>query len=521
MFAIALAAAALTGFVALSYEILWYRVVSFLTWSSPASFGILLGAYLFGIALGSLGSRRFCKDDAKKGDVGPLRALAVFVFFANAASFLVVPAIAYAATKGSPAAPLVAIAVAAALMGAVLPLLAHFAIAPDDRAGVRLSYLYLANIVGSALGSLITGFVFMDSMTMQQIGTLLAGLGFGIAGALWLVSRPSNAQSAAAIGAVAIAVFAVRRSAPALFDRLYERLNYKTTFTNQRFAQVLENKHGVIAVGADGTVYGGGAYDGRLNTSIEHDRNAIVRAYAVGAMHPAPKQMLMIGLSSGSWAQVISHLPGVEHLTIIEINPGYLEVIRTHPDVASVLTNPKVDIQIDDGRRFLLRHPANKYDFIVMNMTYHWRAHATNLLSAEFMQLARAHLNQGGVFFFNTTSSDDVQKTAVTTFPYGLRLINFVAVSDSPFELDRARFREILSTMQIDGRPVIDLSTAEGQKLLEDLCLLPETMKLGPVPGWGMETHESMLARTKDARIITDDNMVAEFRQPLRFPDPE
>ncbi len=521
MFGIALAVAALTGFIALSYEILWYRVVSFLTWGSPAAFGVLLGAYLLGIALGSLGSRRFCKDETKKGDPGPLRALAVFVFFANAASFLVAPAIAYAATKGSPVAPLVAIAVAAAMMGAVLPILAHFAIAPDDRAGIRLSYLYLANIIGSASGSLITGFVFMDTMTLQKIGTVLAGLGFGVAGALWLVSRPSTARSIAGIAAVAGAVFVTRMTAPTLFDRLYEKLNYKTTFENQRFAQVLENKHGVIAVGADGTVYGGGAYDGRLNTSIVHDRNAIVRAYAVGAMHPAPKQMLMIGLSSGSWAQVISHLPGVEHLTIIEINPGYLEVIRTHPDVASVLTNPKIDIQIDDGRRWLLRHPKEKFDFIVMNMTYHWRGHATNLLSQEFMQLARGHLNQGGIFFFNTTSSDDVQKTAVTTFPYGLRLINFVAVSDSPFELNKARFRDILSTMTIDGAPVIDTSTKEGQELLDGLLLLPDTMTLAPVPGWGMETHASMLERTKNAKVVTDDNMVAEFRQPLRFPDPE
>ncbi|CAN5316261.1 hypothetical protein BH09MYX1_BH09MYX1_04650 [soil metagenome] len=521
MFFIALATAAFTGFVALSYEIIWYRVVSLLTWGSPASFGVLLGAYLFGIALGSIGSRRFCKDGTKKGDPGPLRALAVFVFFANAASFLVVPAIAYAATKGSPVAPLVPIAIAAALMGAVLPLLAHFAIAPDDRAGVRLSYLYLANIIGSALGSLVTGFVFMDTMTMQQIGTLLAALGFAISGALWLVSRPTSARATAGIAAVAGAVIAVRLSAPSLFDRLYEKLNFKTTFEDQRFEQVLENKHGVIAVGEDGTVYGGGAYDGRLNTSIVHDKNAIVRAYAVGAMHPAPKQMLMIGLSSGSWAQVISHLPGVEHLTVIEINPGYLEVIRTHPDVASVLTNPKIDIQIDDGRRYLLRHPADTYDFIVMNMTYHWRAHATNLLSAEFMQLARAHMKPGGVFFFNTTSSDDVQKTAVTTFPYGLRLINFFAVSDSPFELDRERFRSILSTMQIDGKPVIDLTTQDGRELLENLLTLPDTMALGPVPGWGMESHASMLSRTKDATIVTDDNMVAEFRKPLRFPDPE
>jgi len=229
----------------------------------------------------------------------------------------------------------------------------------------------------------------------------------------------------------------------------------------------------------------------------------------------------MIGLSSGSWAQVLANNPKIEHLTVVEINPGYLRIIAKHPDVASVLTNPKVDIQIDDGRRWLRRHPDEKYDLLVMNTTFHWRAHATNLLSMEFMDLARLHLRPGGIFFFNTTSSDDVQKTAMTAFPYGLRIINFVAVSDSPFTLDKDRFRELLAGYRIDGKLAIDTSTEDGRNLLDELVQLPDTMRLGPVTGWGMEDRQSILARTEAAKLVTDDNMVVEFRKPLRFPDPE
>ena len=32
----------------------------------------------------------------------------------------------------------------------------------------------------------------------------------------------------------------------------------------------------------------------------------------------------MIGLSTGAWAQVIANLRGVERLTVVEINRGYL-----------------------------------------------------------------------------------------------------------------------------------------------------------------------------------------------------
>lgn len=531
MFVIALFAAGAAGFIALSYEIVWYRVVSFLTWSAPASFGVLLGFYLFGLALGSIGSRVFCRDENAKGKLEALRPLAGFVFFANVVGYFVVPAITRASHTisqqpwGSLAlalVPLVFVAVAAGLLGAVLPLLAHFAIAPDDRAGQRLSYLYVANIVGSAAGSLITGFVFMDKLTTTQTSNLLVCIGFAVAAALYVASKPGRFDAAIAVASAATLAFGFVRMSPIAYDRVYERLYYKTEFKDQRFAEVVETKSGVIAVTRDGTVLGGGAYDGRLNTSIAHDRNGIVRAYAIGAMHPNPRQVIMIGLSSGSWAQVIANNPHVEHMTIIEINPGYLDIIKKYPDVASILTNPKVDIQIDDGRRWLRRHPERTADLLVMNTTYHWRAHATNLLSTEFMDIARSHLKPGGIFFFNTTSSDDVQKTAMTSFPYGLRIINFVAVSDSPFDLEKGRWRDTLEHYAIDGKPCIDTSTEAGQKLLDDLVAMPDTMRFGnKLQGWGMETRASILARTEAAKMITDDNMVPEFRQPLRFPEPD
>ena len=521
MFAISLLAAGAVGFIALSYEIVWYRVVSFLTWSAPASFGVLLGAYLLGIAAGSFGSRFFVKDPKAQGKLSSLRGVAAFVFFANAIGFYVVPSIARAAKSASPVLPLLAVTVAAGLLGAVLPLLSHFAIPPDDRAGQRLSYLYIANIIGSALGSLITGFVFMDTLSLTGVSDVLVLAGFGVAALLYVASRPGAARSAGALGVAAVSGALFVLATPKAYDRVYERMLYKTTFDGQRFEEVVETRSGVIAVGADGTVYGGGAYDGRLNTSLVHDRNGIVRAYAIGAMHPDPKRVLMIGLSSGSWAQVLANNPKIEHLTVVEINPGYLRIIAKHPDVASVLTNPKVDIQIDDGRRWLRRHPDEKYDLLIMNTTYHWRAHATNLLSMEFMDIARSHLRPGGIFFFNTTSSDDVQKTAMTAFPYGLRIINFVAVSDSPFTLDKDRFRELLAGYRIDGKLAIDTSTEDGRNLLDELVQLPDTMRLGPVTGWGMEDRQSILARTEAAKLVTDDNMVVEFRKPLRFPDPE
>jgi len=519
-FALALVIAAASGFIALSYEILWYRVIAFASWGLPASFGLLLGAYLFGIAIGSRLAGRFCKDDAKAGDTRQLRALAAFTFVANVVAWSVVPFFGWTAKRWDWPPALGLVAIAAGLLGAILPVVSHYGIKADDRAGQRLSYVYLANIVGSSAGSLVTGFVFLDTWPLATIGAIIAVLGLCLVGLLVVLSDLRSSARLGSLAALALAGAVLVKGTPAAYDRIWERLLYKGKFeADTTFAEVIETKSGVITVTQDGTVYGGGAYDGRFNTSIVHDRNGIMRAYGIGALHPAPKRVLMIGLASGSWATVIQHLPDLEHLTIVEINPGYTKLVENHPEVRGILHDPKVSIVIDDGRRWLHRHPSDRFDVIVMNTTWHWRAHITNLLSTEFMQLARGHLAQGGLFYFNTTSSPDVQKTAATVFPHAMRVYNFMAVSDAPLVFDKARWASTLSRFRIDGVPQIDRSTEGGQKLFDDLVAYADGIHAEPTDE-GLESRDRILARTTGARLVTDDNMVPELTLALRFHDP-
>jgi spermidine synthase len=256
-------------------------------------------------------------------------------------------------------------------------------------------------------------------------------------------------------------------------------------------------------------VFGGGMYDGRFNVDPMHDTNQIVRAYALSSFHPSPKEVLMIGLSSGSWAEVIANHPQVERLTIVEINPGYVRLIPLHREVAGLLRNPKVEVVIDDGHRWLLRNPQRKFDVIVMNTTWNWRAHVTNLLSVEFLQLIRTHLRPGGVHFYNTTWSEEVQITGVTVFPYGLRVQNFLAVSDSPIQVDRERWKNVLTAYRIEGKPVFDLTKPEDRQKLEEI--LSYTDIVADTRAERMEYAETIRQRLKGERMVTDDNMGTEW----------
>src|ERR1700687_3918189 len=281
--------------------------------------------------------------------------------------------------------------------------------------------------------------------------------------------------------ALMAASFVAVPASSGLYSLLFERLIFgNRSEAGVPFAHVVENRNGVIGVTQDRAVFGGGVYDGYFNVDPLHDSTLVVRAYALSAYCPAPKRILVIGLASGSWAQILANHPQVETLDAVEINPGYLQLIPQYPMVQSFLQNPKVHVYVDDGRRWLVAHPQARYDAIVANTSYNWRDHSSVLLSADFLRLMRAHLNPGGIYYFNTTESDETIATALHVFPYGLRVINFVAVSDSPMAVDKDRWITILRRYSIDGRAMFDPMDPAAQIMLAGYMALAAPLKAPP-----------------------------------------
>jgi spermidine synthase len=512
-FASAVITACIAGFISLGYEIVWYRLFSFTTAGLAKSFAFLLGAYLMGIAAGSQLSNRICEKITN-----PLtctRFLVGAVLGANLLGFLVGPILFNLVVHGSYLWTLLPISFAAACLGALFPLLCHISIFPDEHAGARMSYLYLSNIVGSALGSYLTGFVLMDILPLRYVSVVLVLLGLGLGIALMPKARLKRGSFIALATAVFVAALFVVQASEPLFRGMYEKMLFKNNYVpGMQFGTVVETRSGVIAVTTAGTVFGGGIYDGRFNVGLVNDTNGIQRAFSLSYFHPNPREVLMIGLSSGSWAQVIANHPQVEHLMVVEINPGYLRLIQRVPEVASLLQNPKVRIDIDDGRRWLARNPGRKFDVIVMNTSYSWRSNMSNLLSLEFLQLIRRHLNPGGVHFYNTTDSQEAMLTGVRVFPFGMRLANFMAASDAPLQLDARRWLEVLSRYKIDGQSVFDLSQEQHRRRLQEVMAMTTTMDRDIRPGsFTLESAGHIRARAASVRVITDDNMGTEWLQ--------
>ena len=201
----------------------------------------------------------------------------------------------------------------------------------------------------------------------------------------------------------------------------------------------------------------------------------------------------------------------------VEINPGYLQLIPQYPVVSSFLQNPKIRIHVDDGRHGLLAQLDDRYDVIVVNTNFNWRDHSSGLLSVEFLELIRAHLNPGGIYYFNSTETDESMATALRVFPYGLRVINLLAVSDSPITVDKDPWLAVLRAYKIDRKAVFEPSSPAAEKVLASYMALAGTLNAPPT-FFGIESSDSLRKRLGRLRIITDDNMGQEWSRNVQIP---
>jgi SAM-dependent methyltransferase len=268
---------------------------------------------------------------------------------------------------------------------------------------------------------------------------------------------------------------------------------------------VAETRQGIVVSFHDeeqgDIITGGNVYDGRANVDPRLNSNSIDRVLVLAALRPAPKRVLVIGQSIGSWLYLITGFRGVERVDVVEINPGYLELIKDYDKQSAALKDPRVHPHIDDGRKFLRSMPPGSFDLVVMNTTYHWRAYASLFLSQEFLTLARTRIATGGLLAFNTTGSPDALNTASSVFPFAFLYGNFAVCADFDWRAaldDRASVEELLN-IRPEGRPLL---TEADRALAQTFLSRTHT-----------ETTAEVAARTgRPLEIITDHNLITEYR---------
>ncbi len=487
------------GFISLSEEILWVRIISFAFESTPKAFALVVTAFLGGIALGAFVG----KDLSERQKATPLMATWLLVLAGSLLLWL--PSLILSVRTMPAPLPLVGIVLlivaGAAVKGALFPIVHHLGSAEGRTLGRSVSRTYFSNILGATLGPLVTGLVLLDHFSsgtsLQILGILcfLAALPpswFAVRGA-----RVRSVMYACALCMVTLIAFPWLHSAG-------EKLMVRLAVSGEAGIRLLvENRYGIvhasIGQGDDDIVFGGNVYDGRTNIDLLVNSNLIDRAYLLYVLHPAPKRVLVIGMSSGAWTRVLSSVPDIRSLHVVEINPAYMQIIRAYPHLAPLLDDPRVNLHIDDGRRWL-RRSHDQFDLIVMNTTFHWRSYATNLLSTEMLQLVHESLAPGGVFAFNTTGSNDAFLTASKVFPFALRYRNFVYAADHDFRDQLPHLVQRIRTFRLDGQLLVP-DTPEAEQVLSRLAGITFT---------GIDVVAA--ASPRPLIPVTDQNMITEFR---------
>lgn len=85
-------------------------------------------------------------------------------------------------------------------------------------------------------------------------------------------------------------------------------------------------------------------------------------------MHPNPKNVLVIGGGDGGTIREVLRHPGVEKVTMVEIDGAVIEACKEHlPNIAASFDDPKLTLLVDDGIAFVEKANPNTYDVILVD----------------------------------------------------------------------------------------------------------------------------------------------------------
>lgn len=478
-----------SGFLSLAQEIIWMRLISFAGMSVPQTFSYTLAFFLLGIAVGAQIGKSICSKN-----VVSINTLGhIFILIAVVDLILIGLVYWYLNILGISILFLgLCVFVCASIRGIVFPLIHHVG-TEQVKTGAQISNVYFSNVFGSALAPILIGFIILDYFNTQQTYFLICFLTLVIG---FLCLNAGTVKRVVVVLGVGVLVLV------GVSERIILELSKGRLDEGKYPSQIFENKYGFIQVYDDEVIFGANVYDGKFNTDIFKNTNGIERAYLLTAIHPNAENILVIGLSTGSWVKVLSTMPNVKKITVIEINPAYIDLIKQHPIVSDLLRDGRIEFIFDDGRKWIQKNQDKKFDIVLMNTTWHWRAYVSNLLSKDFFSFVSHSLSDTGVIYYNTTESLDAYYTAKKVFPYVYKYRFMILASYEKQTLDFDSVQKNLCNLR-------DYLTQKNVFLGQECILATNEIMKNPLLSY-KEIDFSSLGRKPE--VITDDNMIVEFK---------
>jgi spermidine synthase len=186
----------LAGFTFLIYEVSWNRLLSLVLGTTVTASTIVLASFMAGFGVGAFIWGRFANRRTRienllailLGGIGLFSAInyflitvtipSLYAFLAGSGlSNVWIELIVFGLTSGF-------LFIPAFLMGGVFPLVSKLAVGSSNRVASTLGRLYALETLGSTIGGLLTGFLFLGAL--GQMNTLILAVAINLSLAIWL-----------------------------------------------------------------------------------------------------------------------------------------------------------------------------------------------------------------------------------------------------------------------------------------------------------------------------------------------
>ena len=447
---------ALSGLTALASEVLWTRTLSLLYGATVYTFSLILAVFLVGLGIGSTAGSAISQQ-LKRPRVALAWCQVLLCAAIGWAAYMLTESIPWWPVDPSIASTplftfqldlvrtLWVVLPAAILWGASFPLaLASVASRGQDPARL-VGGVYGANTVGAIVGSLgasLVLVVWIGSQHAQQLLIVLSALSALFAsGATAFGAESGKTLSKYALAVSILIIAGYTELLVAVVHPLPARLVEYGRFATVRGAS---NKTVYVGEGLTASVAVSDLPDGirnyhnagKVQASSDPADMRLQRmlGHLTTLVIDSPSRILVIGCGAGATAGAVSIEPRLQKETIAEIEPLVPKVVSVHfaEHNFDVIRNPKVEVQIDDGRHYLLTS-REKFDGITSDPLDPWVKGAAALYTREFFEIAKQHLNPGGVvtqFVQLYESNEEAVKSEIATFfeafPNGMVFANTV-----------------------------------------------------------------------------------------------
>jgi spermidine synthase len=480
---------ALSGFLALSLEIVWFRLLGVMLKSTSLTFPHLLGIYLGSLALGLIAGLQLLKSGRRPAktflglqsgitiytalsiavlvsrldhwpvlqwlrtylatynpfDVGPARsAIEKWIFGAGSSGIL--PAIAGPQPNFLSLyvlLPLILIGPPTFMMGASFASLQRTV--QDNRRwlGSRVGWLQASNIFGATLGAISVGGFFLEFLGTTGTLRLLITLGGCFLLLLTTILFQSRSKGrkigyVVALATIGVVIWSVP-SRSALWAKLHGSPS-EQIISSEDGSGLSVLKNDGVNFSSTTWVYSNGLGQSWVPYTDVDSVHSLLGILPV-MLHHQPTEIAVIGLGSGDTLYSLGGREETKEITCIEIVEPQLDSLKLlhrrspYGGLESLFSDVRIRYVFTDGRRYI-GSKQKKYDIIEADALRPTSAFAGNLYSYEYFLLLKSRLKPGGLAV-TWGPTQRVIQAFLKVFPHVLQLSSILIGSAEPIAFDR------------------------------------------------------------------------------------